>query len=110
MQFFLTVFLCALIATAYIVAMRALLEVSELSNDTDLERRDEVYLIIHGGTLLAAAIMGFLAGKWLNGLGVAYAILFVIIIAVVMMAVLLGSYELACQGHNGLVRHWECGP
>lgn len=110
MQFFLTVLLCALIAAAYIAAMRAVLEVSVLSSDTELERRDEVYLILHGGTILAAAIIGFLVGKWFNGLGIAYAILFVLITTVAMMAVLLGSYELACQGHNGLIRHWECGP
>lgn len=103
--------LCGLIAVGYVAAMRTLLEVSVLSSDTDLERRDEVYLLVHGGTVFAAAVIGFLVGKWLNGLGLAYAVLFVIISVVAMMGVLLGSYELACEaGQNGLVRHWECGP
>lgn len=111
LQFFVTVLLCGLIAVGYVAAMRTLLEVSVLSSDTDLERRDEVYLLVHGGTVFAAAVIGFLVGKWLNGLGLAYAVLFVIITVVAMMGVLLGSYELACEaGQNGLVRHWECGP
>lgn len=110
MQFFVTLALCALIASGYVAAMRTLLEVSVLSNETDLERRDEVYLIVHGGTVLVAAVLGFLVGKWLNGLGLAYALLFVIVTLVAMMALLLGSYELACEGgQNGLIRHWECG-
>ncbi len=111
LQFLVSVVLCALIVAGYIAAMRALLEVSVLSSDTDLERRDEVYLIVHGGTVLVAAVVGFLVGKWLNGLGLAYAILFIIVTLVAMMGVMLGSYELACEaGQNGLVRHWECGP
>lgn len=105
-----TVVVCGLIAAGYVAAMRTLLDVSVLSSETDLERRDEVYLIVHGGTILVAAIAGFLVGKWLNGLGLAYAVLFTIVTAIAMMAVLLGSYELACEGgQNGVVRHWECG-
>jgi hypothetical protein len=111
LQFFVTVLLCALIVAGYVAVMRTLLEVSVLSSETDLERRDEVYLVVHGGTVLVAAVVGFLVGKWLNGLGVAYSLLFVIVTFVAMMLVLLGSYELACEaGQNGLIRHWECGP
>ncbi len=110
LQFGLTVLVCMLIAAGYVAAMRALMEVSLLSTDADIERRDEIFLAIHVGVILFAGISGFLLGKWFNGLGLAYGLLFMLITAVLMMVVLLGSYELACQGHNGLVRHWQCGP
>lgn len=110
MQFALTLLICAVVAALYIAAMRALIDVSLLEQEADIERRDEAYLIVHGALLLFAAIAGFLLGKWFNGLGLAYSLLFVILTALVMLTVLIGSYELACQGHNGLVRHWECGP
>lgn len=109
-QFAVTIFVCAVVAVLYIAAMRALLDVSLIQAEGDIERRDEAYLVVHGGILLFAAILGFLLGKWMNGLGLAYSVLFVILTGLVMLTVLFGSYELACHGHNGLVRHWECGP
>ncbi len=110
LQFGITVLVCLLIAAGYVAAMRAVVEVSVLTTDADIERRDEAFLAIHLGIILIAGIAGFLLGKWFNGLGLAYGLLFMLITSVLMMLVLLGSFELACHGHNGLVRHWQCRP
>jgi hypothetical protein len=109
-QFALTVFVCAALVTLYVGLMRAVISLSSLNSDSDLERRDEAYAVVHLGVLGLATVSGFLLGKWFNGLGLAYALLFFIVVAVSMLALLLGSYELACHGHNGLIRHWQCGP
>lgn len=104
----LTVVLLVLLAAAYVATMHAVLEVSRIDATTDTDRRDQVYAYIHVGFLLGAAILGFFAGKWFNGLGIAFATLFLVVLAILMLAVQLGSYELACHGHNDLVRHWQC--
>lgn len=98
----------AFFVAAYIVAMNALVEVSRGTDDADRDRRDAIYLAVHGGFLFVAAIYGFTLGKWLSGLGLAFALLFVVTISVLMLTTQLVSFELACRGHNDLVRHWTC--
>ena len=94
---------------AYLLAMRLSLDVSVIKEKTDADHRDAVYLAIHGGVLLAAMAGGFTLGRWLNGLGLAYAVLFLVVLSLVMVSAQLGSYEVACEaGHNGLIRHWTC--
>ena len=88
--------------------MRALVDVSVVSSGADADRRDVVYTYVHLGLLVLVSVVGFVVGKWLNGLGLAYALLFVIVLTVGMLGVQFGSYELACHGHNGLVRNWQC--
>lgn len=93
---------------AYFAIMRAIVSVSEVESKADANYRDAVYLVVHLGLLTAAAILGFTVGKWLNGLGVAYAMLFVIVLALGMVFSQAGSYELACRGRNDVIRHWTC--
>jgi MFS family permease len=109
-QLALTLLFCAALVGVYVGLMRTLISVSRLTSDTDIERRDEAYALVHLGVLAIAAVSGFLLGRWFNGLGLAYALLFVIVVAISMLALLLGSYELACAGHNDILRHWQCGP
>jgi hypothetical protein len=70
--------------------------------------RDTVYFSVHGGFLVFAAVSGFFAGKWLNGLGFAYATLTAVTVLVLMVGAQIGSHSLACNGHNDLIRHWAC--
>jgi hypothetical protein len=100
-----------LLVGLYLLAMRLTVDLS-MKTDTpaQLDRRDEIYGLIHLGILLLGLVSGFGAGKWLNGLGVAYAGLFAVVLVTAMVATQLGSEELACHGHNDLVRHWRCGP
>ena len=98
------------LATAYVAAMNALLEVSRIESTADAADRDNVYAALHVGLLAAAAVVGFVVGKWLNGLGLAYATLFVLALSVMMVGAQLTTYELACRGHNDIMRHWQCEP
>jgi len=93
---------------AYAAAMRALLDVSDITNDDDANQRDLIYSYLHVGLLVLGTVVGFLLGKWYNGLGFAFATLFLITILLGMAFLQIGSYELACRGHNDLIRHWQC--
>lgn len=108
MQFLVSLVGLALLAAGYIAAMRATVRYSQLDDAHTASERDEVYFALHMGLIVAAAVLGFLLGKWLNGLGFAYAVLFTSVLAVGMVGVQVGSYELACEGHNDLIRHWTC--
>lgn len=107
-QVLLAVLLAAGLMAAYVAILNTLVDLSDIENGGDADRRDLAYAYLHVGLLIAAAVGGFLLGKWLNGLGFAYATLFVIVLAVGMVGVQMASYELACHGHNDLVRHWQC--
>jgi hypothetical protein len=97
-----------LLAAAYVAAMHATVDVSKVDNVRDADRRDTVYLGIHLVGLVLAAIIGFALGKWLSGLGLAFGMLFVVLVGLSMVGVQLSSFELACHGRNDIVRHWTC--
>lgn len=103
-----SILICALFVGAYVAAMHALVDVSMVDDEAGRNRRDTVYLAVHLGFLVLVVVVGFVIGKWLSGLGLAYGLLFFIVLVVAMLAVQGGSYELACRGHNDLVRHWQC--
>jgi hypothetical protein len=105
---FITIFLLVLIIAAYIGVMNALVEFSNVENIDEAADRDAAYAYLHIGFLGCAAVIGFLAGKWFNGLGVAFSTLFVVVLVIAMLGTQMASYELACEGHNDLVRHWQC--
>ena len=105
---FLTVALLAMLLGAYIGVMHAVVDVSRVTTDRDADERDLAYVYLHLAMLTGAGIIGFFAGKWVNGLGIAFATLFVIVMSIGMLSVQLSSYELACHGHNNLVRQWQC--
>lgn len=98
----------AFFAAAYLALMRATLDYSRLEGGRTASDRDEVYFVLHMGLLAGALVAGFIVGKWLNGLGAAYATLFGAFLAAFMVLAQIGSYELACEGHNGLIRYWVC--
>ena len=104
----LTIALLFLLVAAYVGVMHAVVDVSKVANDHDANQRDRAYVFLHLVMIFGAGIIGFVMGKWFNGLGIAFATLFVIVITVGMLSVQLTSYELACHGHNDLVRHWQC--
>lgn len=108
LQVAISILVCVLFIGAYVAAMHALVDISVVDSEADRNRRDAIYAYLHLGLLVLVAIVGFVVGKWLNGLGMAYGLLFVIVLAVAMLGVQGTSYELACRGHNDLVRHWQC--
>ena len=100
--------LLLLLVIGYGVALRLTLDVSRVGPGHTANYRDSVYLVLHVSFLAAAAALGFVAGKWLGGMGFAYAALFIVAVAVCMMGTQLGTQALACHGHNDLLRHWTC--
>lgn len=99
--------LCLLLA-AYVLLLHATVGLSRKTTVTGVDHRDLVYVVIHLSILIAGALIGFGAGKWFSGLGFAFALLFVAVLAVGMVGIQLGSFGAACHGHNDIVRHWTC--
>ena len=104
----LTFLLLALLMASYVGVMHALVEMSRIESDDDAAQRDAAYAYLHVVLLIGAAAIGFVAGKWFNGLGFAFATLFVVVMVVGMLVTQMLTFELACHGHNDLVRHWQC--
>lgn len=96
------------LVAGYVVAMRLSIDISRVVSGREADHRDAIYLAIHGGGLVLASVVGFALGKFVSGLGVAFSLLFLIVVAVAMVTVQVGSYQLACTGRNDLIRHWTC--
>ena len=79
-----------------------------LEPSADADVVDGRYFGIHGVTLLVAGLVGFVIGTYFRGKSFAFATLFIAAITVVMMAAQVASFELACAGHNDVIRHWHC--
>lgn len=97
-----------LLTGAYVLLMRLSLDVSRLEGTTTASDRDLHYLVLHSGVLAFSAVAGFLVGKWLNGLGFAFAVLFVVVMAFAMLLLQVATFAAACEGYNDLIRHWIC--
>ncbi len=108
MQAALTILGVLVLTAAYIAAMHTTLDVSKVNDARDADRRDVIYFGIHVGGLVLSTVVGFVLGKWFSGLGLAFGVLFLIVVGIAMVGVQLSSYELACHGRNDLVRHWTC--
>ena len=91
---------------AYIGAMQLVIDVSAPGRSVD--RRDEVYLYLHLGFLAAGATLGFLAGKWLNGMGFAVATLVTTVLTISMVMAHLTSRAITCGSDTEFLRHWTC--
>jgi len=103
----LTLALFVFVLTLYFVSLHQTVDTPPYS-PSELNARDSLYFGIHAFFLFIAAATGFSLGKWVNGLGVAFAVLLVVSTATAMAGTQVATYELACRGHNDLVRHWEC--
>ncbi|MBA4179104.1 MAG: hypothetical protein C0506_00805 [Anaerolinea sp.] len=100
--------LLAAIIAAYITAARLLVGSEAPTSPLEADHRDTIYFSIHGGVLLFALVAGFILGKWLNGLGVAFGLLFFVVIATAMAVAQIAAYQAACMGQNDIIRHWTC--
>lgn len=99
--------LCLLLA-AYVAAANILVGADVPATDEAASRRDTVYFTIHLAGLLLALAAGFAVGKWINGLGVAFGLLFFVVVASSMSMGQVVAYQAACHGQNDVIRHWTC--
>ena len=53
-------------------------------------------------------VLGFIAGKWLSGLGFACAVLVLTILATSMVLAQLTSRAVNCNTDAEFLRHWTC--
>ena len=87
-----------LFAALYVLLMRIALPGSQLETVRAADDRDLAYLAIHLGLLAGGAIAGFFLGKWLSGLGLAFALLFVVVLSVSMVAAQIGNLRTRLPG------------
>jgi len=104
----LTICLLLIILAGYVAAMHATVPLSKKDGTHAMDERDLWYVVIHVSTLVTSAVLGFLAGKWFSGLGLAFALLFLAVVAAGMVGIQMATFEAACHGHNDIVRHWAC--
>lgn len=97
-----------IILSAYVASAHFAVGNDVPGNASQASRRDGLYFAIHGGTLLLALILGFLLGKWLNGLGVAFAALSFVVVASFLALGQVAAFQAACHGQNDIIRHWTC--
>ncbi len=93
------------VLAAYLTALRLAVETVPTSGGN---RNDGLYFGLHGLALAVAVIAGGVVG-YLNGRrAFAIAILFLAVMLVWMFAAQFVSFEMACSGHNDIIRHWQC--
>jgi hypothetical protein len=97
------------LTAGYLLLLRLAFTTWGIDESATGTRRDNLFLIIHGAFLVGAPIAGFVAARWLNGLGVAFAVLFFSLMVVAELGTIAASQALACNGgRNDLIRHWNC--
>ncbi|MEP7216245.1 MAG: hypothetical protein ABI782_08330 [Anaerolineaceae bacterium] len=102
------VVLLALFAAYVLVTHRTVGAEVPLGN-AELNQRDTIYFSIHLATVVVGSVLGFALGKWLNGLGAAFALLFLVVLVSSLAVTQVVTYRLACDGgQNNIVRHWTC--
>jgi uncharacterized membrane protein YfcA len=97
-----------LVVSAYLVAMRFSLDLSRVDEGRSADTRDLAYLLIHAAVFAGALLVGFLSERIGSGMGFAFVAIMAILTLAMMAGVQMGSFALACNGHNDLVRHWQC--
>ncbi len=104
-----TVAALLVVAGAYLLAMYFSVDRLTPDSDTSVDERDAIYLWMHLGFVTGATVVGFAVGKFLNGLGFAFAVLFFAALFGLMVLGHVGSHALACDGgRNDVFRHWTC--
>jgi hypothetical protein len=100
-----TVLVLLTVVGAYLTSLRLVLETSPAATPNE---HDTIYFGLHGAALMVATITGGIVGFLQGRRAFAISILFLAVILVTMFAAQLITFELACSGHNDIIRHWQC--
>lgn len=93
---------------AYVGAAHASLTVPNDSVDAELNERDAWYFALHGSGLVVGTTVGVIAGALLRRSVFALGLLFFAVLLTGMALAQVVTFELACDGRNDIVRHWQC--
>lgn len=94
------------ITGAYLTLLRLAIDTSNAGDPTN--DADRVYFGVHGAILALSLVLGGILGYVQARRAFAIAVLFLAVILVTMFAAQLVTFELACAGHNDIIRHWQC--
>ncbi len=99
--------LLMLLTTLYVVSLHLAMDVTrDELNDTNV--RDGVYFGIHGAWAFAAMLAGIAVGAWFRRSMFGLGALFVCWMVAAMVAAQIVTFQLACEGYNEIIRHWNC--
>lgn len=100
-----TVAAFATVFFAYLTGLRLAIEPTD---GIEPNATDGIYFGIHGASLVLSVILGFALGSYFRALGFAFAVLFLALMVMSMAGAQVATFELACRGHNDIIRHWRC--
>lgn len=96
------------IAAAYVLVLSAAVEAPSASDEITSNSQDALYFGLHGICLVAGILLAVFLALWLRRSKVAYATLLAAWLLVFMIGAQVVTFELACEGHNDIIRHWRC--
>jgi hypothetical protein len=100
-----TVLVLVTLLGAYLTALRLVVVADPATTPNE---GDSLYFGLHGIALVVAVVGGGVVGYLQGRHSFAIAVLYLSVMLVAMFAAQLVSFELACSGHNDIIRHWQC--
>lgn len=96
------------VLVAYGVVANALLVVPVSDADAVLNERDAEYFAVLGATLAAGTVSGVALAALLRRSLFGFALLFLALVFLGLVGIQAATFEMACDGRNDIVRHWQC--
>jgi hypothetical protein len=104
-----TISILLVLTSLYVLSLHLGLDwAGDVSGEDSKDRADAIYFGLHGIWLVVAAALGGTLGVWFRRTLFGFGALFLTWMLVVMVSAQVASFELACRGHNDIIRHWEC--
>ena len=104
-----TVSVLVVLTSLYVLSLHLAIDiVGTVEGDGPADSRDARYFLAHGVWVLIAAMAGVGFGTLFRRSAFGFAALFLSWMLVASVAAQLITFELACRGHNDIIRHWEC--
>ncbi len=101
--------LCVLLilTVLYVVALHLAVGGNDVATPNE---EDALYFGIHGAVLVLGLLVAWGIAALSRRSAMALLALFGGWFLIAMMAAQIATFELACHGHNDIIRHWQCIP
>lgn len=97
------------LTTLYVLSLYLSVDaIASTGTDDVTETRDAWYFGAHLAWTAVAVGLGAVLGTWFRRSGFAFAALFLAWISISMTVAQVATFQLACEGHNDIIRHWHC--